>query len=332
MRVLVTGGTGLVGSHVVERLVRRGDSVVALVRRSEGRALVEWLGAESALGTVEESESWTQVGEVDAVVHAAAIVAESVPWERYHAVNVLGTRHAVDTAARSGARLVHISSIAVYGRRTETAKRGPLTEDAPFTPIAEADYYARSKRLAEEILWERARELGVSAAALRPCVIYGERERIFVTRVMRVVRFGVAPLVGKGDNHLAVVFAGNVAEAVIAALDRPDVEGAFNTTNDGGITQRQFFEIIGAAEGRRMRFVRLPLSVALVAGHAWHLWRRLRAPGSYAGIGGSGARFLSRDNPFSSEKAERELGWQPTTAPHEALAQTVRWFRSGGGD
>ncbi|MCK5713728.1 MAG: SDR family NAD(P)-dependent oxidoreductase, partial [Hyphomicrobiaceae bacterium] len=118
MRVLVTGGTGLVGSHVVERLVRRGDSVVALVRSSEGRALVERLGAESALGAVEDAASWAQLGEVDAVVHAAAIVAESVPWERYHAVNVLGTRHAVDAAARSGARLVHISSIAVYGRRT----------------------------------------------------------------------------------------------------------------------------------------------------------------------------------------------------------------------
>ena len=330
MRVLVTGGTGLVGSHVIERLVRRGDSVVALVRRSEGRALVERLGAESALGTVEEAESWTRVGEVDAVVHAAAIIVEPVPWERYHAVNVLGTRHAVEAAARSGARLVHISSVAVYGRRTETAKRGPLTEDAPFTPIADADYYARSKRLAEEILWERARELGVSAAALRPCVIYGERERAFMTRMMRAVRFGVAPVVGKGDNHLAVVYAGNVAEAVLAALDRPHVEGAFNTTNDGGITQREFFEMIGAAGGGRMRFVRLPLSVALVAGHAWHLWRRLRAPGSYAGIGGSGARFLSRENPFSSERAERELGWRPATSPHEALARTVRWFRNEG--
>lgn len=332
MRVLVTGGTGLVGSHVVERLVRRGDSVVALVRSSGGRARVERLGAESALGAVEDAASWARLREVDAVVHAAAIVVESVPWERYHAVNVLGTRHAVETAARSGARLVHISSVAVYGRRTEAAKRGPLTEDAPFTPIAEADYYARSKRLAEEILWQRAHELGVSAAALRPCVIYGERERVFMTRVMRVVRFGVAPLVGRGDNHLAVVYAGNIAEAVLAALDRPDVTGAFNTTNDGGISQREFLEIIGAAGGGRVRLVRLPLSIALVAGHAWHLWRRLRAPGSYAGIGGSGARFLSRDNPFSSEKAERELGWRPTTSPHEALARTVRWFRSDGAD
>ena len=330
MRVLVTGGTGLVGSHVIERLVHRGDSVVALVRGSEGRALVEQMGAESTLGAVEEAESWARVGAVDAVVHAAAIVVAADPWERYHAVNVLGTRHAVDAAARSGARLVHISSIAVYGRRTEASKRGPVTEDTPLAPIAEADYYARSKRVAEETLWERARELGVSAVALRPCVIYGERERIFMTRVMRVVRFGLAPLVGKGDNNLAVVYAGNVAEAVLAALDHPDVVGAFNTTNDGSITQREFFETVGAAGGRRMRFVRLPLSAALVAGHAWHLWRRLRSPGSYAGIGGSGARFLSRENPFSSEKAKRELDWRPTGSPREALERTVRWFRNEG--
>ncbi len=330
MRVLVTGGTGLVGSHVIEQLVRRGDSVVAMARSSDGRALVESLGAQSALGVVEDAESWAGVGEFDAVVHAAAMVAEPEPWERYDQVNVLGTRHAVDAAARRNARLVHISSIAVYGRRTEASKHGPITEDARLMPIAEADYYARSKRLAEETLWQRARELGVSAVALRPCVIYGERERIFMTRVMRIVRFGVAPLVGKGDNNLAVVYAGNVAEAVLAALDRPEVVGAFNTTNDGCITQREFFEIVGGGEGRRVRFVRLPLSIALAAGHAWHGWRRWRSPGSYAGIGGSGARFLSRENPFSSQKAKRELGWRPTGSPQEALGRTVRWFRSGG--
>jgi len=326
MKVLVTGGTGLVGSHIIERLVRRGDQVVAPVRSERGRALVESLGAQSALGAVEDERTWDLAEDVGAIVHAAAIVVQSAPWERYRAVNVDSVRMAVDAAARVGARLVHISSVAVYGRGVDLAPGETISEDLPFRPIADADFYARSKRLAEETLWDAARQRGVSAVALRPCVIYGERERIFMARVMRVLRTGLVPVVGSGDNHLSVVYAGNVAEAVLAALDHTEVQGPFNTTNDGGITQREFFETIAAATGRRLRFVRLPMAVALAAGYAWHWWRRITQPGRYAGIGGSGARFLRRENPFSSARAEGELGWRPGTAPREAVRRTAEWF------
>jgi nucleoside-diphosphate-sugar epimerase len=246
-------------------------------------------------------------------------------------VNVAGTRLAVEAAARRGARLVHISSVAVYGRRPAVASGERVAEDAPFLPIAAADFYARSKRLAEETLWETARHSGVSAVALRPCVIYGERERIFMGRVLRAVRLGVVPLVGPGDNELALVYAGNVADAVLAALDRPHVEGPFNTTNDGRITQRQVFETIGEVLGRRLRFVRLPLGAAVAANHAWHLVRRLRRPGRYAGLGGSGARFLARENPYTSARAQQELDWRPVTPPRETLRRTVEWFLREGG-
>jgi nucleoside-diphosphate-sugar epimerase len=326
MKVLVTGGTGLVGSHVIERLVQRGDQVVAPVRREEGRAAVESLGARSALGAVEDGRTWELAADVDAIVHTAAIVVQSAPWERYRTVNVDSVRLAAEAAARAGARLVHISSVAVYGRGVDLAPGEKIAEDLPFRPIADADFYARSKRLAEETLWATAQKRGLRAAALRPCVIYGERERIFMARVLRMLRTGLVPLVGRGDNHLSVVYAGNVAGAVLAALDRPEVEGPFNITNDGGITQREFFETIGAAAGRRLRFVRLPMWAALAAGHAWHWWRRLTQPGRYAGIGGSGARFLRRENPFISAKAEAELEWRPATAPRDALRRTVEWF------
>ncbi len=326
MRVLVTGGTGLVGSHAIERLTREGHQVRAMVRSSDGRTFVERLGAEGFLGSVEQPQSWEAAGGCDAIVHAAAIVVEPSGWERYRAVNVDATRLAVEAAARHRARLAHISSVAVYGRQPEAGPGARLTEDAPFQPIRERDYYARSKRLAEEILWRRAQELGVSAVALRPCVIYGERDRIFVARLIRFLQRGFVPLVGAGGNDLAVVYAGNVVEAALAALARPEVRGAFNITNDGGLSQREFFETIGAAIGRRPRFVRLPLGVAVALGALAHLPPRLLSPRRYAPSPASGVRFMARDNPYTSEKAERELGWRPSTPPREALRRTVRWF------
>lgn len=297
-----------------------------MVRSAAGRSLVEDLGAESFLGSVERPESWEAAGQCDAIVHAAALVVEPAGWERYRSVNVHGTRLALETAARQGARLVHISSVAVYGRRPASAPGGPVAEDAPFQPIAELDYYARSKRLAEATLWQRAEELGVSAVALRPCIIYGERDRIFMARLLNVLRLGIVPIVGRGDNDLAVVYAGNVAEAVLCALARPDVRGAFNTANDGGLTPRAFFETIGEATGVRLRFVRLPVGAATALATLAHLPRRLLRPDRYAPDPTSGIRFMTQPNPYTSARAERELGWRPSTQPRDALRRTAEWF------
>ncbi len=305
-----------------------------MVRGEAGRSLVEQLGASTVVGTVENETSWAPANDVDAIVHAAALVTQHQSWDRFYRVNVHGARLATEAAARAAARLVHISTVAVYGRQLIVRAGAPVAEDATRANIADYDYYARSKRLAEDAVWETSRELGVSAAALRPCVIYGERDRAVIGRVLQVLRLGLAPLIGPGHNRLAMVYAGNVAEAVLAALERPRVHGAFNTTNDGNFTQREFFETIGEAMGRRIRFVRVPVAGAIILGHAWCGLQRVVMPRRYPGLGASGARFLARDNPFTSHRAKRELEWQPSTPPREALLRAAHWFleREGEGD
>src|SRR2546421_6143945 len=114
MSVLVTGASGLVGSHVVEALVARGEPVRALVRPAS-RAAVLRLGAEAVTGDVTDPAAWQAAARgVRAIVHAAAIVQRRASWDQYVAVNVDGTRLAVDAARTTGARLIHISSVAVY--------------------------------------------------------------------------------------------------------------------------------------------------------------------------------------------------------------------------
>src|SRR2546421_187520 len=112
MSVLVTGASGLVGSHVVEALVARGEPVRALVRPAS-RAAVLPLGAEAVTGDVTDPAAWQAAARgVRAIVHAAAIVQRRASWEQYVAVNVDGTRLAVNAARTAGARLIHISSVA----------------------------------------------------------------------------------------------------------------------------------------------------------------------------------------------------------------------------
>src|SRR5213080_1464176 len=239
MTVLVTGGSGLVGSHVIEA----------------SRAVIERLGAEAVPGDVRDAAVWhAAVQGVRGLVHAAALLQQRASWQEYEAVNVDGTRRAALAARTAGARLVHISSVAVYGGlanyRPESERR---TEDFPFQPIPEHDFYARSKRLAETVVREAA-EGGLTAVALRPNVIYGERDRLFTPRVIRVVRRRVVPRIGPGTNHLSCVYAGNIAAAVVTALDAP-VSGfrAYNVTSDAPPvpTQHEFLAAFAAALGVR---------------------------------------------------------------------------------
>lgn len=330
MSVLVTGGSGMIGSHVIAALVARGDTVRALVRPA-ARPAVEALGATAIAGDVTDPAAWARAATgVRAIVHAAALVAPSAPLEVFLAVNVGGTQHAIATARASGARLVHVSSVAVYGRTAgDGTGRASVTEDFPFQKIWERDYYAQSKRRAEEVLWEEVARGGVAAVVIRPNVIYGEYDRLFSPRVVRAVRGGIVPQIGPGGNHLSCVYAGNVAAAIVLALDAPAALGrAYNTTDDGpdAFTQAAFVDAFAAALGARVRRVRMPYRVARFAVSAWARWQMIVRPGRYPGIGGSAVRFLAGENPFVAERARRELGWRPVVEPREAVRRTVAWL------
>ena len=329
MSVLVTGGSGLVGSHVIAALVARGEPVRALVRPG-ARAAVEALGATAVLGDVTDPTAWAGAAAgVRAIVHAAALVAPSAPLDAFLAVNVGGTRQALTAARATGARLVHVSSVAVYGR-TAADRAGGVGEDFPFQQIWERDYYAQSKRRAEDVVWEEAARGGVAAVAIRPNVIYGEYDRLFSPRVVRAVRAGIVPQIGVGTNRLSCVYAGNVAAAIVLALDAPAAPGrAYNVTDDGpdALTQQGFVDAFADALGVRVRRVRMPYPVARFAVDLWARWQLLVRPGRYPGIGGSAVRFLAGENPYVAERARRELGWQPVVAPREAVRRTVAWVQ-----
>ena len=331
MRVFVTGGTGLVGSHVIQQLTARGDTVLALSRSEDSSNTLKTLGAEPLTGDVTDAAVLKRgVEAADATVHAAAVVLSRGGWDRHHAVNVVPTEAIARAAARAGHRLVHVSSVAVYGRRTTyDGGASSVTEDFGLArPLFPGDHYARSKREAELALWKVCEETGLDAAALRPCVIYGERDRTFAIRVARVLRRGIAMQIGDGANRLSVVYAGNVAAAALLALDRPGVSGPFNVANDGALTQRAFLERFAAGLGVTLRALRVPKSLAWNAALLFDAIGRLARPSAPMATLKTAVQFLSASNPFVSTRAERELGWKPVVAAEEAVERTGRWFRA----
>jgi 2-alkyl-3-oxoalkanoate reductase len=320
MTVLVTGGSGLVGSHVIEALRARGGAGGEPVRVFEG--------------DVADPAAWRRasVG-VRGIVHTAALVAQRAPFAEFERVNVGGTRLAIEAARAAGARLVHVSSAAVYGRSAgHNAGRNAVGEDFPFHSIPDRDFYARTKRMAEELVREEAGRGGISAAAIRPNVIYGERDRLFSPRVIRAVRRGIVPQIGPGTNHLSCVYAGNVAAAIVAALDAPLAGTAFrayNVTADASpaLTQREFFAAFAEALGVRLRRVPVPVFVARSVVKVWTRWLRLRDPNRYTGLGAAAVGFVIGENPYSVARAQQELKWTPPFNTRDAVRRTVAWYR-----
>jgi nucleoside-diphosphate-sugar epimerase len=327
---LVTGATGLVGSYIIERLLADRWTVRALVRDASRGGLLSRLGVELQTGDILDSGRFALAARgCDAVFHTAAAVTPRGGWSEFKRVNIEGTRNAVGAARRAGARLLQLSSVAVYGPGARYASPGGRTDESvALQPLPERALYARSKRESEEIVLAAHARGELWATAIRPSVIYGRRDRQFVPRVGRLLSRGFAPAIHGGTSTLAIVHAANVADGAVRAVATEGAGGkAYNVANDFDVPVVEFYRLAASGLGRRVRVVPVPAPIAQLALAA------VRALGP-AVLGqrmnvvteSSSLDFLTRDNPFSSDLARRELGWTPTVTPDVGIPDAFRWW------
>lgn len=330
---LVTGATGLVGSHIVERLLSEGWTVRAMARDPEAarRAIPGGDRVDIVRGDVLDEASFVAAATgAHVIFHCAAHIIARGGWETFRATNVEGTRVAIAAAERSRARLLQLSSVAVYGAssRYEARRRGGVTdEDTPLEPLRDRAYYARSKRESEEMVLRAHSQGRIWATAVRPTVVYGRRDRQFVPRIGALMGRLPIPLLRGGRSIMSIVHAANVADGAILAATT-DIAGGrpWNLANDFDVPVRQFFELAGNGLGRRPFFLPMPLAAARAGLRAVKGVVRVLTGGSYSLVSNSAIDFLAEDNPFSSERARRELGWRPTVRPETGIPEAFRWW------
>lgn len=329
---LVTGATGQAGSSIVERLRADGWRSRALVRTP---AAAEWLAAEDVeliQGDVLDAASFRDAAMgCDAIFHTAAAITSRGGWEHYREVNVGGTRNAIDAAAASGARLLHLSSVAVYGGAARYREQ-PTDEDTPLAPLPESALYPRSKRESERLVLDSHASGRIWATAVRPDVIYGRRDRQFVPRLARLLERGFFPVLDGGVSTLAVVHAASVADGAVRAIGIDAAGGqAYNLANDFPVTVAEFARLAGDGLGRRVRLVSFPISLARPALAVMRGVMRATGSGAIAAQSAGTLDFLSRDNPFTSERARRELHWSPPVRPDIGVPDAFRWWKEHRG-
>lgn len=316
-RILLTGGTGFLGSHVAELLVEAGHDVRATIRETSDTRWLDPLPVETVIADLEDPDRLAAALEgISDVMHVGGVTIASDPavFER---VNAAGTATLAAAAGRAGIeRFVLISSLAA---------RGPDGADGPVSP------YGRSKLGGET----RLAELAAAGAApparriLRPGGIYGPRD----PDMLALFRMGARGLLvlPSVEGRLQPVYVRDVAKAALRALETADttevpplpvVDDHIHTWSDVG-------EALAAAVGRRTRVVRVPPTAFLAAGAAAELAAKL--------TGGPPAfdRRRARDltlRTFTSDidETRRTLGWTPETSLREGMAATVEWYREHG--
>jgi nucleoside-diphosphate-sugar epimerase len=327
---LVTGATGLLGSHLVEMLCKRGQRVRALVRPGADTRFLVQHGVDIVWGDLTRPETLLPACRgVSVVYHAAGKVGDWGTWPEFYTHTVAGTYNLLQASLACGVeRVIHISSTSAYGHPRTNGR--PITEDWPLGRTCWVwDYYTRAKILAEKVVWRTYRQQRLPITVIRPSWLYGPYDRTSIGRLARSLRWGLVFLIGNGSNHINSVYAGNVAEACLLAAESPRAIGeAYNITNDGRlITQREYLGTFAQELGYPPPWRRVPYGVAFAAGYAleaaFRFWRLQQPPFATR----YGIWLLGRELVYSTRKAEQQLGWRPSISFEEGVRRTVEWYR-----
>jgi nucleoside-diphosphate-sugar epimerase len=318
--VLVTGGTGFVGSHLVERLARNGARVRCLVRRSSSlRYLPE--GVEVAYGDVAAGEGLEHALEGVAVVIHAAGTTKAGSEAAFYEGNLRGTENLLRACERQGdppRRFVHVSSLAAIGPSPDLT---PLTEDAEPHPLT---WYGHSKLAAESAV--RASSLASRAVILRPPVVYGPRDTD-VFEVFRSVAKGLMIRIGRGDSYFSYIHVKDLSEALVLAMCSPAAAGrTYFVANPEPVSWTAFAEAAAGVMDRRVRFVSVPPGLAYAAGWCGEILSRWRGkPGiiSRQKVIEARRRYWTCD----PSRAAGELGFHPALSLREGIEETLTWYK-----
>jgi nucleoside-diphosphate-sugar epimerase len=321
---LITGATGLLGSHIAEQLVARGETVRALARPGSDTRHLQPLGVDLLEGDLQKPESLPRaVAGADVVYHCAARVGEWGPWRQYQEQIIDATANLFAACQTAGVgRVLHVSSIIVYGHPKLRADL--YTEDEPLGQnLWVWDHYCRAKIRAEEI----CRAYRGDWTVVRPSWIYGPRDRTTLPRVLKALRAGRVAIIGDGENLLNIVHAADVAAGAILAANHPEARGrAYNLSSEGEMTQRAFLGHLTAALGLPPIRRRLPYGFAFWGGFlAECIGRviRLRRPPHFTRYA---VALIGRPTRFSIERARTELGWSPRVNILDGVRETLEWY------
>lgn len=325
--ILITGGNGFVGRHLVSALQERGNQVRVLALPGEDASWLAQRGAAVYYGDVRRPESLAPaVQGADAVLHLAAMMDVWRPVEDYRAVNVAGTENIGRAALAAGVRrFVHMSSSSVYG----VGLGRPADESFPLAPFP--DPYPVTKAEGDRVVQRMIAEEQLPAVIIRPDQIFGPGDHLHFGKMADRLRSGRGIVVGSGGNAMPFVYVTDIVRGLLLALDHEQAVGqAYNITNDRPLSQQQLLSAIAHDMGASPPRLHVPYRALYAAGYLAERLAALAPSRRRPPITRLGVAFFGTDNRYAIGKARRELGYCPQVDLRDGIRLAARWYRQQG--
>jgi len=326
LKILVTGGTGFTGSHLVRRLLADGHRV-HVIDNAKGlfHDELEAKGATIELGSIADKEFCRNaIGDAEVVYHLAAAFRQlDVPKQHYWDVNVEGTRYLVEAAQKSGVRkFVYCSTQGVHGHIANS----PGNEQSPINP---EDYYQYTKYEGEKVVNEAVEKSGFDAVTIRPTAIYGPGDPARFLMLYKMCKKGVFHMFGNGLTTYHPVYIDNLVEGFILAASTEGNKGqAYIIADEHYYSLNELVQYVAKSMDRTVRIRHWPF---------WPLWcGAVACEAVCCPLKISPPLFRRRVDwfrqvrAFRIDKATKELGYQPKVGIEEGLSDTAKWYKDNG--
>ena len=322
---LVTGANGFYGSKLCEALVKKGETVVALIRKSGDTTFLKPFLHKINIhyGDISNfDEILPAFKGVDTVFHVAALAYDWGSWDLFYDTNVKGVENVMEASLRSKVnKVIHISSASVYGfiEGIEIAETSPLQPNSPF-------FYIASKAQGEQKAFSyHGKKLAVTI--LRPGTIYGANDRTITLKLLPELQKKKIPLLGGGKRLLASLYIDNLIEATLLVANKKKSDGQiYNVADKGKITWKEFFNHFCEelkCPKPTLSIPVLPVRIlAIIMDAVWRFFRAKDAPFI------TEHRVLATANNFnlSTKKIENELGYTAKVSTAFGIKQAVKWY------
>lgn len=330
MKVLVTGGAGFTGSHLVRALLERGDEVTVLDISDGDPVSIDPLKAQGARfvrGSVDDQDLLTSLMPAQEVVfHLASAfrdIHQGAPL--FQRVDVEGTRRLLTTAKQAGVRrVVHCSTQGVHG--SLPADQVPGNEDSPIAPI---DYYCEAKVEAEAVCEEFVAD-GMDIVNVRPTSIYGPGDTHGWLKLFRMCKKGRFLMLGSGRTCNHPVFVTNLVDAFLLTGDVPEARGrTYLIGDDRYVSLNELVRLIGRVQDTEVRIYRFPWHAPV---HALaYMMEAGSKPFNYEPpLFRRRLTWFATNRGWDISRARKELSFNPRINLEDGLRTTMEWYQSRG--
>jgi nucleoside-diphosphate-sugar epimerase len=327
MKIYLTGGTGLLGSHFADLAIAAGARVISLVRSTSNVAFLKNSGCTLSTGDLNNIESLASgMKGCDAVVHSASPIGGWGSPQLYEENTVNGTRNVIAAMEKSSIKtLVHISTVSVHG--LDASQNKPVSEANGFgRKFLPYDHYGKAKVKAEQIVKEAHDSGRIQATVLRPGWMFGPRDKNYC-KLADMMKWGMAIKIGNGENRLSLVYVVNVANAIWQSLANKSSDyRVYIYAYDGKATQNDYFKSLSRAINTNRGPISLPKNFLISLGTFLEHISIMSGYKIPVLLSRYVVHLLGSDWNFDQSRIEKDLGPFPRVSCEQGFAATEEWY------